>query len=450
MTNTPALPRFLNAAKFVLVITMILALFAFPYIPKKILHIFPGSNVWWGAFNDSSRGGNTKFDYKNETHNAIECIMGDAGSFNMCGNSVVFADNTIVTHDRLLADLAFAVKISKQVSLDLSAYNGAWVDIDYRGPAHLIHFSLQNHEPAISLPDANRQFRPQSVGMATSELHEPVYVHLKEFKTSDWWVGQFALPRTESYTRFERIKAVIVEIKEQTPHTKHYLEIRSIKFVGEWISKENFYFVIAVAFAVLLSLEGAFRVYALYKQQRAAQKSLAALNESNEKLRSVAYKDELTQLLNRRAIHEIVSKNQKDLALIIIDIDLFKKFNDTYGHAVGDEVLVSVAESLREASRDYDQIARWGGEEFVVVTSESQPEKLLAYADKLREKVASNSIFIEDSPDPIFITISAGLTQSRPGESFDVALERADKALYQSKEKGRNCCTILLDDKGVS
>lgn len=452
MTHTPSLSRFLNTAKFVLVITMILALFAFPYIPKKTMEIFPGSQVWWGAFTDS---GNTKFDYKNEIHSAIECVMGDAGSFNMCGNSGVFADNTVVTHDQLLADLSFAVKVSPRISLDLSAYSGAWVDIDYRGPAHLIHLSLQNHEPAIGLPDPSRQFRPQSVGIATSELHEPVYVLLKEFKTSDWWVNQFALHRTEAYTRFDRIRAITAEIKEQTPNSKHYFEIRSITFVGEWISKENFYFIIAVAFAVLLSLEGAFRVYALYNRHRAAQKSLDLLNEHNQKLRSVAYKDELTQLLNRRAIHEIVSKsldlkNEKGLSIIIIDIDLFKKFNDTYGHAVGDEVLVSVAQSLKQASRDYDQIARWGGEEFVVVTRESNPENLLAYADKLREKVAANPIFIEGNPDPIFITISAGVTQSSLGESFDHALERADKALYQSKEKGRNCCTILPDDEGLS
>lgn len=455
MQNTPSLSRFLNVAKIVLVVTMILALFAFPYIPKKTLKIFPGSQVWWGAFTDSILGGNTTFEYTNESHSAIECIIGDAGSFNMCGNSSVFADNTVVTHDRLLADLAFAVAISPRITLDLSAYSGAWIEIDYRGPANFIHLSLQNHEPKIGLPDASRQFRPQSVGIATSELHQPVYVLLKEFKSADWWVSQFALHRTESYTRFDRIKAITVEVKEQAPHTKHYLEVKSIRFVGEWISKESFYFAIAVAFAVLLSLEGAFRVYTLYNRHRAAQKSMDVLNEHNQKLRSVAFKDELTQLLNRRAIHEIVSKsldlkNQTGFSIIIIDIDLFKKFNDTYGHALGDKVLVNVAQSLRQASRDYDQIARWGGEEFVVITRESHPEKLLAYAEKLREKVASTPTFNDGSPDPIFVTISLGITQCGLGESFDVALERADKALYRSKEKGRNYCTVLPDDEGLS
>lgn len=133
---------------------------------------------------------------------------------------------------------------------------------------------------------------------------------------------------------------------------------------------------------------------------------------------------------------------KQPLALIIIDIDYFKKFNDTYGHALGDKVLVNVAQSLKQASRDYDQVARWGGEEFVIVTRDAHPDNLLAYGEKLREKVASTPIFKEGSSEPIFVTISVGITQSHLEENFDVALDRADKALYRSKEKGRNCCTI--------
>lgn len=449
----PTLSRQLNTAKIVLVVTTVLALFSFPYIPKKTLEIYPSSEVWWGAFTDSFSGGNTQVEYKNESLSAIECVMGETGSFNMCGNSCVFVDNTVVTHDGLLSDLVLATKISERISLDLSGYSGVWIDIDYRGSANLIHLSLQNHEPAIDLPDAGRQFRPQSVGISTSELGKPIYVRLAEFRTSDWWLNQFSLHRMDSGTKFDRIRAVTVEIKDQPPHSKHYLEVKSITFTGEWISKENFYLVIIVAFAALLSLEGTFRIITLYKRNRATQKSLDDLNIYNHKLRSVAYKDELTKLLNRRAIHEIVNqkldfKNQKPLAIVIIDIDHFKKFNDRYGHALGDQVLVSVAKSLRQASRDYDQIARWGGEEFVILTCESHPDHLLAYGEKLRKKVASTPILKEGSAHPIFVTISLGITQSRFDESFDAALERADKALYRSKESGRNCCTFYRDNEG--
>lgn len=449
MTLTEQTPlRTWNIAKIVLVVTTILAIVAYPYIPQRTLQIYPGSGVWWGAFDDSFLGGNTKFTYKNDSPAVIECVMGDAGPFNMCGNSGVFADNTVITHERLLTDLAFATEVSPRITLDLSGYSGIWVDLDYQGPASYIHLVLQNHEPAPDLADANRQLRPQSVGILTAELDQPTYISLKELKTSDWWVSQFMLPRTEAGTHFDRIRAIAIEIKEQPANTKHYLEVRSIKFVGEWISKENFYLAIITAFMALLSLEGTSRVVTLYKSHRAAQKSLHDLNEYNQQLKSAAFRDELTQLFNRRAIHEIVGKsldikNEKGFAILIIDIDHFKKFNDTYGHALGDKVLVQVAQSLQQVSREYDQIARWGGEEFVIVTRESQPGKLLAYAEKLRESVASATIFEEGGTNPIFVTVSVGITQSRFEESFDAALDRADKALYQSKEKGRNCCTIL-------
>jgi len=448
LINSSLRAQSLTVAKVALAFVAMLAIVAFPYIPKKTLQIYPGPNVWWGAFTDVYSGGNTKFAYKNESQAAISCDMGDAGSFNMCGNNCVFADDGVVTYDKLLSDLAFAMRVSPEISLDLSKYTGLWIEINYQGPANFIHLSLQNHEPALNLADPNRQFRPQSVGIATTELHQPVYIRLKEFKVSDWWVRQFALHRTESDTHFNRIRAIAVEIKEQPAHSLHSIEVKSIKFEGEWISKENFYLAIIVSFASLLGLEGAFRIYTLYKRNQAAQKSLADLNEHNQKLRTVAFKDELTQLLNRRAIYEIISKNPgmnsgKSQAIIIIDIDHFKKFNDTYGHALGDAVLVNVAQALKSASRDYDQIARWGGEEFVIVTRAAVVENLMAYAEKLREKVASTPVFQEGNSEPIFVTISLGVTQRHFDEDFGLALERADKALYQSKNKGRNCCTLI-------
>lgn len=402
-----------------------------------------------GAFTDGSPASKTTYAYKNESQSAIECVFGEAASFNMCGNSSVFANQGVATRDQLVSDLAFATKVSPSISLDLTGYSGVWIEIDYRGPANYIYLTLQNHEPTLDLPDPIRQFRPQSVGIKTSELHEPIFIRLDEFKVSDWWIKLFSLHRAESDTRINRIQALNIEVKEQSPLSRHYLEVKSITFIGERISKENFYLIFIIAFATLLGLEGAFRIYSLYKRHRAAQLSLDALNEHNQKLQSVAFKDELTQLLNRRAIREIVSKNiaiktQQNLAIVIIDIDHFKRFNDTYGHALGDKVLASVAQLLKQVSRDFDHVARWGGEEFVIVTQDAPAENLLAYGEKLREKIAASPIFKEDISEPIFVTISVGIAQGRLGESFDAALERADQALYQSKQKGRNCCTISL------
>lgn len=436
-----------SAIKIVLVIATVLALLAFPYLPRKTLDVYPSTEAWWGGYSDVVMGGNSQFEYENESYSAITCTMAKSDSFNMCGNTLVFAENNIVSYDKLTSDIEFAIQVSPEITRDFSGYTGVWLEVEYHGDASYIHFFLKNHEPRLDQPAPDRQFRPQSVGILTSELHEPVYIRLKEFKVSDWWVNQFSLHRTESSTRFDKIQAIGVEIKEQKAGSEHHIEIKSIKFTGEWISKETFYLAIILALATALGLEGGVRVYGLYHRNRAAQKSLDSLSERNQQLRSAAFKDELTQLLNRRAIHEIIVNGQKlnidkGMAVLVIDIDHFKKFNDTYGHALGDKVLVNVAHALKQASRDYDQVARWGGEEFVVITLKTESENLLTYAEKLRQAVATTPVCKDGSDEPIYVTISIGISQTRDGDSFETTFERADQALYQSKAMGRNCCTL--------
>lgn len=439
--------RRINFAKFSLLLATVLALFLYPYIPSKTLVVYPDeNNIFWGAYSDIYMGGDTSVDYNNDLQSAIRCKMGGAGSFNMCGNTAVFEDNNIYTYQSLTADYQFAVSVSDLISRDFSQYSGIWLELDYQGPAKYIHVLLKNHEPNLEMSGPERQFRPQSVGVETSELFQPVYLRLQDFKVSDWWVNQFALHRTESGTRFDRIQAIGVEVKEQPVGSEHYIEVNSIILKGDWIKKETFYLSIILVFVTLIGIEGGIRIYSLYVNHRIAQKSLRSINERNQQLESVAFKDELTQLLNRRAVYEIIKSsinlNREGFAILVIDIDHFKQFNDTYGHAVGDKVLVSVAKVLRDASRSYDNIARWGGEEFVIVSPGNEPEKLLNYAEKLRTAVAEMPIETTDNKEPIFVTISIGVTLLIEDESFESAFERADQALYDSKRKGRNCCTF--------
>ena len=221
--------RRINFAKFSLLLATILALFLYPYIPSRTLVIYPdANNIFWGAYSDIYMGGDTSVDYNNDLQSAIRCKMGGAGSFNMCGNTAVFEDNSIYTHQTLTADYQFAVSVSDLISRDFSQYSGIWLELDYQGPAKYIHVLLKNHEPSLEMTAPERQFRPQSVGVETSELFQPVYLRLQDFKVSDWWVNQFALHRTESGTRFDRIQAIGVEVKEQPVGSEHYIEVNSI------------------------------------------------------------------------------------------------------------------------------------------------------------------------------------------------------------------------------
>ena len=152
--------------------------------------------------------------------------------------------------------------------------------------------------------------------------------------------------------------------------------------------------------------------------------------------------DPLTKLYNRRYVDEafenerIRHQNHKNtFALLLIDIDYFKKINDLYGHKCGDDVLIQLAQILEQHVRDTTIVSRWGGEEFLVVLPESTEDELPGIAERLRRAVEDAVICGEES---IRITVTVGGAVSRAYETFQMTLSRADKALYQGKHHGRN------------
>jgi diguanylate cyclase len=153
--------------------------------------------------------------------------------------------------------------------------------------------------------------------------------------------------------------------------------------------------------------------------------------------------DALTQVANRRGLLQAFeaesARAQREgvvLAVGLIDIDNFKKLNDSLGHTVGDEALKALAASVKQSLRPMDHVARFGGEEFVVLlpgTSRDDAQALLA---RLQRQLSA-SLFMHEGRE-VFVTFSAGVTALRTGEALDAALERADRALYEAKRTGKN------------
>jgi len=154
----------------------------------------------------------------------------------------------------------------------------------------------------------------------------------------------------------------------------------------------------------------------------------------------------VTQLLNRRALvdrltHELerARRYTTPLALLMVDLDHFKDINDTHGHLVGDEALREVARLLQGAVRTVDLVGRYGGEEFVIVLPETNPEGAVAFAERLREKVAHHDFASEILPS-LKITVSIGVAAfpAPTIDSVDDLFARSDEALYRAKAAGRN------------
>jgi diguanylate cyclase (GGDEF)-like protein len=163
-------------------------------------------------------------------------------------------------------------------------------------------------------------------------------------------------------------------------------------------------------------------------------------SEVFKKLEKRANYDALTGILNRGALEDIYATIIKDeffypISLIIFDLDDFKRVNDTYGHTVGDVVLKKVAKEIKRHLRRSDLLARWGGEEFVIILPHTDLEGARLVAEKLRK--ALEDLSIEELKGEK-ITASFGVTQIVPGETIESAVLRADKALYRAKELGKN------------
>jgi len=227
---------------------------------------------------------------------------------------------------------------------------------------------------------------------------------------------------------------VYVQAIENTPWRLYYIKnkfdlyLTSLSYIG-------------MIFIVIILL---FRVKTLIKR----------LASSRDELERQALTDPMTKLYNRRYLAEITQhmlglmrRSSSQLSVIMLDIDKFKKVNDTYGHQVGDDVIIKLAETLQKHTRKSDVICRLGGEEFLVLLPETDIKGAMNVAETLRQEVEKLVLHLDDDIELRF-TISSGVSQvTKEEENFDAAMSRADAALYEAKEGGRNKVCLAESDQ---
>jgi diguanylate cyclase (GGDEF)-like protein len=168
------------------------------------------------------------------------------------------------------------------------------------------------------------------------------------------------------------------------------------------------------------------------------------LQAANQELQRLSSTDRLTGLFNRGHWEEMLRQDyarhrryDRNAALVMFDIDHFKKINDSYGHQAGDAVIQQTAELIRQSMRDADIAGRYGGEEFVVLLPDTESEGAVTFAERLRQSIEAHEVVHEGQT--IRFTVSLGIADlSQPTSGYAQLIERADTALYQSKSAGRN------------
>jgi diguanylate cyclase len=171
------------------------------------------------------------------------------------------------------------------------------------------------------------------------------------------------------------------------------------------------------------------------------------LERALERIGQLATRDDLTGLVNRRHMNTLMQAEQArqrrsslKMTIALLDIDLFKRVNDSHGHLAGDAVLKAFAEAGSQVLRATDVLARWGGEEFLLMLPAATPEQALQSMQRLRHGLAKVSF---DAIAPgLQVTFSAGLSACGDDETLEACIERADQAMYRAKTQGRNCSVL--------
>jgi diguanylate cyclase (GGDEF)-like protein/PAS domain S-box-containing protein len=183
-------------------------------------------------------------------------------------------------------------------------------------------------------------------------------------------------------------------------------------------------------------------------------RNITERKKAEAELKRLVITDDLTGLFNQRYFYTQLTKeierskrHNRPLSMLLIDIDLFKDFNDTYGHWEGDFVLKKIGEILLKNVRDIDMPFRYGGEEFTVILPDTNYEDAIIVAERVRKSVAQNVFYpftLDGQPDIVSKTVSIGITEFREQDDMKSFVKRTDNALYQAKKQGRNMIVHLV------
>ena len=329
--------------------------------------------------------------------------------------------------------------------IDFSRYNAVEISLKYEGTASRIRVYMRNYNPAYATPNDASSNKFLAMNFRLSEIEKPVVIKLSEFSVASWWLRERNIRRRWSLPEFDNITKIGVDFIEKGSHKT---QVESIVLIGSWIRTETLLSSILAFWMSVFLLEGIVRFYQLYKKSQYSRLRIQELRDKQhqlekekENLRELADTDPLTGIRNRTGITAHINSLFADpntapnFGLMLLDIDHFKVLNDTHGHDLGDAVLKAFAATMSLNLRSEDTFARWGGEEFIVISHQNSARVLFDLAEKLR-KITANYKF--GANHDLNITISIGLSSARKGDNFENLFKRADTALYRAKQNGRN------------
>ena len=329
---------------------------------------------------------------------------------------------------------------------NLSHYDSIFVWVKPRGEG-TVRLYMRGYDSAFYRQDDETSLKFNEVEFFPLEETYPAVFVPQEFRVASWWVAQNEINVHKARVDLSNIPLIEIQTGTNAPLGYGTLEIRGLCFKGKKIAKVDLVTILVVIWFVTFLIILVIRFFdysrervANKRKQEELEKNLAALQIEKSEYEKSSKEDPLTGCLNRAGFSSILLREQENLSkngcpvsFVILDIDHFKDVNDTYGHSVGDEVLVNLTRLIRDKIRNTDALVRWGGEEFVILCSDTPIQNAQFLAEKLRVAI-EGAVLIKQQQ----VTCSFGIAEMIPGEDPKKLFERADKALYSAKEGGRN------------
>lgn len=341
---------------------------------------------------------------------------------------------------------------SEPKGIDLSDFDDMSFDMRYRGAGqHTIKLYIRNFDRDRSVLNNYNSLRVNEL-----EIQIPdsgiVKAPISLMHTAAWWVANEKIPLENTAIRLDNVTSVELSSGTYNSPGPLVMDVRAVRFHGKWISQNRLLLILVglwFACGMVWPLLRAIQLRSELGKRETRVAMLSALNHAlqleTKELSGQAFSDPLTGALNRQGLRDALLKQWQAPApladttsVIFVDLDHFKRINDSHGHPTGDEVLRRFAAMVHDEIRASDKLVRWGGEEFLIVCPCTTAYQALLLAEKLRLGMAS-----ESWPKGLAVTASFGVTELEAGEDIGEGIHRADEALYRAKANGRNRVEVL-------
>ncbi len=403
---------------------------------NRTLVIEPGESHTMWVENDSREGGNSIVSLSREDGLRMDCDIGSAISFPHC-------------------NLLIALGETDESGVDLSGFSSLYVELSQESTIRdsvrisLNHFFLASEQPENALP-----FKAHQRVFNASDQRMGYELQLADFYVPAWWVYANNLPARASSRDLSNVHHLVFSPGDISDERRTSITLYRAEFRGKWLTVAELYQLLVwvwISWLFVYFMTGAIILKRRVRQNRQEADQLAKLNRKlgseSKKYEEMAKRDELTGALNRNGLNGVLEDSIRDhfyrqqpFSILLLDIDHFKAINDKHGHAEGDRILKELVDVISRRKRNTDFVARWGGEEFLIVCNNTKTDQAYIFAEVLREQIAAHP-FLGEQP----VTCSIGVAEMF-GADIELAFQSVDKALYKAKAGGRNRTEVHRPD----